>query len=424
MHGLGGPKSGGTALRAAGVALVVAVALLISAAAAAASGPVTAGAGGPVTAGAGGPAATGGATIGAASTPATATNFGVVVPAPGSLIVVRRISGQDSLWSVDPANAMASQLVTLPFRPASVSQSPGGRRLAYLPMSAGPAVYVYDTKTNALVKRSLAAHGVKVVDSLTWLTSTKLLVAGKATAGRAFYPFADRLWVLNAATGAASRFRNLAGTEPSVAPAGTILAYVRLSDGGRITSGSPMRWVIERLYRLKLAAGTTPHLLRTARYPNDLDIRRFHDPSLSQRGSYLTTSTTGSDISVSYMVRATATGAVRRTINTALLGRAVTAWSNHGNHVALWSMPLADNTNTTRLLIYSPATDLLSHSATLSKVAVTGLAWSSNDASLAYSLRGFTSLDDVAELWTIDPTTLSLTSAKDLGAGSLPVFAP
>ena len=413
MHGLGGPKARGSALRAAGAALVVAIVMLFSTAVAAASGPAVA---------ASGPAVTGGATTGAAA--ANATRFGVIVPTPGSLIVVRRSAGQDSLWSVDPANAMASELVTLPFRPAGVAQSPGGRRLAYLPMSAGPTVYVYDTRTDTLVSRSLAARGVKVIDSLTWLTSTKLLVAGKATGGSAFFPFADRLWVLNAVTGTASRFRNLAGTEPSVAPAGALLVYVRLSDGGRITSGSPMRWVIERLYRLKLAAGTKPHLLRTAKYPNDLDIRRFHDPLLSQRGSYLTTSTTGSDISVSYMVRSTVTGDVRRTINTALLGRAVTSWSNHGNRVALWSMPLADNTNTTRLLIYSPATDLLSHSATLSKVAITGLAWSSNDALLAYSLRGFASLDDVAELWTIDPTTLSLSSAKDLGTGSMPVFAP
>ena len=398
-----GPKASRSALGAAAAALAVAVALLLFAtAAAASSGPATA----------------------AAPATASTTHFGIVVPASGDIVAVRRSAGRDSLWSVDPATTAASQLVILPFRPASVAQSPGGRRLAYLPMSAGPKVYVYDTKTGALVSRSLAARGVKVVDSLTWLTATKLLVAGKATAGRAFYPFADRLYVLDAVTGASSRFRKLSGTEPSVAPAGTLLVYVRLSDGGPVSSGSSMRFVIERLYRLKLAAGTTPHLLATAKYPDGLDIRRFHDPRLSARGSYLISSTTGSDISVSYMVRAAANGAVRRTVRTALAGNAATAWSNHGNQVAFWSMPLADNTDTTRLLIYSPVGDLLRHSDKLSKVAVTGLAWSSSDALLAYGLRGFTTLDDVAELWTIDPATLSLSSAKDLGAGSLPVFAP
>ena len=398
-----GPKVS-RSLGAAAAAVAVAIVLLVATAAAAASGPAAAGTGGT-----------------AAS--ASATHFGIIVPASGDIVAVRRNAGQDSLWSIDPATKTGSQLVTLPFRPASVAQSPGGRRLAYLPMSAGPKVYVYDIKTGILVSRSLSARGVKVIDSLTWLTSTKLLVAGKTTAGRAFYPFADRLYVLDAVSGASSRFRKLSGTEPSVAPAGTLLVYVRLSDGGPVGSGSPMRFVIERLYRLKLAAGTTPHLLATAKYPDGLDIRRFHDPRLSQRGSYLISSTTGSDISVSYMVRS-ASGVVRRTVKTALAGSAATAWSNHGNHVAFWSMPLADNTDTTRLLVYSPASDLLRHSDKLSKVAVTGLAWSSSDDLLAYGLRGFNSLDDVAELWTIDPSTLSLSSAQDLGAGSLPVFVP
>ena len=157
MHGLGGPKAGGGALRAAGATLVVVLALLFFTAVASASGPMAAGAAAP--AGAGGPTAAGAAS----ATTATAPD-GIVVPAPGSLIVVRRIAGEDSLWSVDPGTAMVSQLTTLPFRPASVTQSPGGRRLAYLPMSTGAAVYVYDISTNTLVKRSLAGRGVKVVD--------------------------------------------------------------------------------------------------------------------------------------------------------------------------------------------------------------------------------------------------------------------
>ena len=138
---------------------------------------------------------------------------------------------------------------------------------------------------------------------------------------------------------------------------GTLLVYVRLSDGGRVSSGSPLRWVVERLYRLKLTAGTTPHLIAQAKYPNDLDIRRFNDPRLSHGGSYLITSTTGSDISVSYMVRSSTTGHPLRTVKTALAGNEATAWSNHGNRVAFWSMPLADNTDTTRLLVYKPAVD-------------------------------------------------------------------
>jgi hypothetical protein len=373
--------------------------------------------------GAAGVAGASGAPAGAAVASVSAANSGAI-PAPGSIVVVRRSAGHDSLWSVDPVSATATRLVALPFRPARVEQSPGGRRLAYLPTTAGPKVYVYDTHTGTLLSRSLAARGVKVVDSLTWLSSTKLLVAGKSTRGATSYPFTDRLYVLNAVTGASARYRKLAGTEPSVAPAAALLVYVHLSEGGHVSSGSPLRWVFERLYRLKLVSGAKPHLIGSVKYASGYDVRRFHDPRLSLDGKYLITSTTGSDISVSYMVRSAATGKARRTVNTELAGREATAWSSLSDRVAFWSMPLADNTNTTQLLVYKPAGNVLSHSAKLSKVAVTGFAWSANDALLAYSLRGFNSLDDVAELWTIDPTTLSSSTPTDLGAGSMPVFVP
>ena len=373
--------------------------------------------------GAAGVAGASGAPAGAAVASVSAANSGAM-PAPGSIVVVRRSGGHDSLWSVDPVTKTATKLAALPYRPARVEQSPGGRRLAYLSTAAGPKVYVYDTHTGMGHTWSLAARGVKVVDSLAWLSSTKLLVAGKSTHGFAFYPFTDHLYVLNAATGASKRYGRLAGTEPSVAPGAARLVYVHFSDGGRVASGSPMRWVIERLYRLKLASGAKPHLIGSVKYSNDLGILRFHDPRLSRDGKYLITSTSGSDISVSYMVRSAATGKAIKTVSTELLGSDVTAWSNLSDRVAFWSMPLADNTNTTQLLVYKPAGNVLSHSVKLSKVAVTGFAWSANDALLGYSLRGFNSLDDVAELWTIDPAALSSSPSTDLGAGSMPVFVP
>jgi len=402
MRDVVGRRAGRTALGAGlGAALIVAIALLCSAGAAGASAPAA-----------------------AAPAGATSAHLGLIVPASGSVVVVRRSAGQDSLWSVDPVTATPTQLVNLPFRPTRVEQSPGGRRLAYLPSTAGPKVYVYDTRTGTLVRRSLAARGVKVVDSLTWLSSTKLLVAGKSTRGVAFYPFADRLYVLNAVTGASARYRALSGTEPSVAPAAGRLVYVHFSEGGRVASGSSARWITERLYRIKLAAGAKPHLLASVKYADDVGIRLFHDPRLSPSGAYVITSTTGSDISVNYRVRSAATGKVRRTVSTELLGNDVTAWSNQGDRVALWSMPLADNTNTTQLLVYNPAGNVLRGSAKLSKVVVTGLAWSSNGDVLACSVRGFTSPDDAAELWTIAPASLSSSVPTDLGAGSMPVFVP
>ena len=209
MHSLVGLRAGRRTLRAglgAGLVAVLALAVLLVASAAGASGAPTP------------PVAPVAPVAPVSPAGATAAPFGIIVPAPGNIIVVQRAAGQDALWSVDALTKTSTKLIDLPFRPARVEQSPGGRRLALLPQTAGPVVYVYDTHTGTLVSRSLAALGVKVVDSLTWLSSTKLLVAGKRTAGFAFYPFADRLYVLNAATGAAARYRGLRGTEPTVAP--------------------------------------------------------------------------------------------------------------------------------------------------------------------------------------------------------------
>jgi len=358
----------------------------------------------------------------AAGAPAAtaAAPHGVNVPAPGSVVVVRRAAGRDSLWSVDPVSKAATELVTLPFRAARVAASPGAVRLAYLSMAAGPRVYVYDTRTGVLQARSLAARGVKVVDSVAWVSSTRLVVAGKPTRGYAFYPFADRLYSLDVATGVVKRLGSLLGTEPTVAP-GAALAWVRLSDGGPVAGGTPLRWVVERLYRLGHGAAK-PKLIGSVKYPNGFDIRRFRDPRLSHDGKYLITSTTGSDISVRYTVRSASTGKALRTVLTTLAGRDATAWSTLSEQVAFWQMPPADSVTTTRLAIFNATARALRSSAKLSQVAVTGLAWSYDDGLLAYSLRGPQAADDVAELWTADPATLA--SQTDLGAGSLPAFLP
>jgi hypothetical protein len=366
----------------------------------------------------------GGAARAAAATPAAAgaaTPHGVAVPAPGSIVVVRRIAGRDSLWSVDPASKAATQLVGLPFRPARVEGSPGAVRIAYLPSTAGPRVYVYDTRTGVLHAWSLAARGVKVVDSLAWISSTTLVVAGKATRGYALYPFADRLYKVNAATGAVTSFGSLLGTEPTAAP-GVALAWVRLSDGGPIAGAAPARWVVERLYRLGRGAGAPFRLIASAKYPDAFDIRAFHDPRLSRDGAHVITSTTGSDVSVRYSVRSAATGKVLRTVDTTLAGRDATAWKHVGDQVAFWGMPSSDPATNARLAIYDVATQTLRGSATLSRVAVTGLAWSADDTVLAYSLRGLQAADDNAELWTTDPVTFG--AQTNLGAGSFPVFMP
>jgi hypothetical protein len=399
MHGFLDSRAGKAVLGASiGAALAIAVVLLACAGVAGASG--------------------GQAVVAPAGVPAGQAGGN---PAPGSIVVVRRSAGHDALWSVDPVSAAATELVALPFRPTEVEQSPGGRRLAYLPTAAGSKVYVYDTQTGALHAWSLAARGVRAVDSLAWLSSTKLVVAGKSTRGFAFYPYSDRLYVLNAATGASRRYGSLTGTEPTVAPAAKRLVYVRLSRGG-VERGGGERLVIERLYRLKLAAGAKPHLIGSAKYVYE-DIRRFRDPRLSRDGAYLITSTSGSDVSVSYMVRSAVTGRVLKRVDTQLGD--TTAWSNLGDQVSFWGLPIASPQTTSVLYIYHAATKSLSTSGKLSSIDVAGLSWSSDDALLAYGLIGSSSSDyhpDVAELWTLDPASLG--SQTDLGRGGLPVFMP
>jgi hypothetical protein len=346
-----------------------------------------------------------------------------VTPAPGTIVVVRRSAGQDSLWSVDPVSKAATELLSLPFRPERVVRSPGGARLAYLPTTAGPYVYIYTTTTGVLHRWSLAARGVREVDSLAWLSSSKLLVAGKSTPGYAFYPYRDRLYAFSVTSGRSSRFRDLAGTEPTVSPADARLVFVRFTRGGRVASGSPLHWVTEQLFRLKLASATKPRMLLSGRYADGYDIRLFNDPSLSADGRYLVTSTTGSDISVSYMVRSAATGKALRTIHTELAGHDATAWSNAADQVAYWTMT-GNSSLSSELHVYDTASATTVSSSGLASVAVSGFAWSSDDALLAYSLRGLASADDQGELWTIDPSSLSAASAIDLGAGGMPVYVP
>ena len=372
-----------------------------------------------------------GATSGAvAASPAggAGTQLGAA-PASGSIVVVRRSGGHDSLWSVDPVAKTAAQLIALPslYRPARVEASPGGVRLAYLSMTPGPTVTVYDTQTGTLSSWSLAARGVKWVDSLAWVSNTKLLVAGRAK--HTAYPFTDRVYQLNAVTGASRRFAGLSGTEPTVATAGfgpERLVFVRLSLGARVASGSPSRWVFERLYRLTLVGGAKPHQIGFVKYPSGYDIRRFHDPRLSPTGGFLITSTTGSDISVRYTVRSATTGKALRTVDTTLMGSDETAWGRFGvPRVAFWGTPVTESDSTMRLFVYNTATRSLTRSAALSNEVVGGLSWwtSNTDALLAYSTFGSGAYSpDGAELWTVDPAALS--SPTDQGAGGLPVFMP
>ncbi|MBE3032697.1 MAG: hypothetical protein IMZ74_05790, partial [Actinobacteria bacterium] len=278
--------------------------------------------------------------------------------APSSIAVVRREGGRDALWSVAPAGGVATKLADMKFRPVRIEASPYGTKLALLPSAGGPRVFVYDRATGTLKSLSLAARGVRQVDAVTWLSNSRLLVSGSRT-GIGAYALNDRLYVLNVATGKSAWFRKLQGTEPSVAAQAPRLVYVRLSDAGPDPNQPGTRLVSEKLLSLKLVSGGTPRLIARARYSGGYDIRASRDPRVSPDGRSVITSTTGSDVSVTYTLRSVATGKRLFKKNTQLGGRDATAWDAQSARVAFWGMPMLGSTQAARIYIYDLAADKL-----------------------------------------------------------------
>ena len=340
----------------------------------------------------------------------------------GSIVVVRRVGTQDSLWSVDPVTTTATKLIDLPFRPSRLLASPDDGKIALLPAAVGGKVYVFYIVLAKLAPLSFASLGVRQIDGLTWLSATKLLVSGSRSARQTMYPFTDRLYTATTTPGKPAAFRSLKGTDPSAAPGAKLIVYERFRDGGKVAGNPGTRFVLESLVRLKLAAGGKPHVIGHVRYVDSLDILRYRDPNVSPDGKYVVTSTTGSDISVSYMVRRASTGAAVRTFHTTLLGRDATAWSNTGDKVAFWGVPPTGTFTNAYLYVFDPGLKKLTHSAPITNVAVTGFAWAPGDSLLAYALQTPGQHPDKGHLWTIGPGLSG--TPTDLGDGSLPVWLP
>jgi len=342
--------------------------------------------------------------------------------ATGSIIVVRRAGGQDSLWRVSPADAGAAKLVDLPFRPARMAGSPDTGKIAILPAPGGARIYVYDIAGAKLTALSFATLGVRRIDGFTWVSSTRILVSAATTTRAMQYPFADRLYTIATTGGKPVAFRGLHGTEPSAAPGADRLLYVRFRDAGPNAADPQSRLVVEDLMSLKLAPGGKPEVVKHARYSDSYDIRLYRDPDVSADGKYVVSSTTGSDVSATYAVRRVATGKLVCSKRTTLGPRDRTAWNHAGDRVAFWGMPPAGNMLTAALYVCDVATAKIASDGPFSKVAVTGLAWAPDDALLAYAMRSRSGGADKGRLWTIDPGTSA--TPTDLGEGSLPVWVP
>lgn len=353
------------------------------------------------------------------STAAAPMPHSIPTPQPSSIAVVRREAGRDALWSVAPA-AGATKLVDLSFRPEQIEASPSGVRLALLPSTRGPRVFVYDIAAGTLRALSLSARGVKQVDAITWLSNSRLLVSGSRTAIGA-YALNDRLYVLNVATGKSAWFRKLQGTEPSVAAQAPRLVYVRLSDAGRDPDQPGTRLVSEKLLSFRLVSGATPRVIARNRYSGGFDIRAFRDPRVSPDGRLVISSTTGSDVAATYTVRAVVTGKRLFRKNTQLAGRDATAWDAQSARIAFWGIALSAP-QATRIYIYDLAADKLAAVGRYADRDATGLSWAPDGSRLAYTLSAFGNSVDRGRLWIVDPAAPA--AARVLGAGSLPAWLP
>ena len=342
-------------------------------------------------------------------------------PRPSSIAVVRREAGRDALWSVAPADGAATKLVDLSFRPVRIEASPDGAKLALLRSTGGPRVFVYDIAAAALKTLSLAPRGVRQVDAITWLSNSSLLVSGSRTAIGA-YALHDRLYVVNVATGTSAWFRKLQGTEPSVAAQAPRLVYVRLSDAGPDPNWPGTRLVSEKLLSLKLVSGAKPRVIARDRVAAGFDIRRFRDPRVSPDGRSVISSTTRSDVGVTYAVRTVVTGKRLFSKNTQLAGRDATAWDARSARVAFWGMPSLAGTPATRIYVYGLAADKLTSVGPYSDRTATGLSWAPDGSRLAYTLSAFGNAVDRGRLWIADPAAPA--AAQDLGAGGLPAWLP
>ena len=76
---------------------------------------------------------------------------------------------------------------------------------------------------------------MKRIDSFCWIDGGRLLVAGVTSKSARIR--ADRLYLVNAATGKVRSFRDLQGAEPSFAAAARKVAYMKFS----VVSPVPIR---------------------------------------------------------------------------------------------------------------------------------------------------------------------------------------
>ena len=363
-------------------------------------------------------AASGALFIGRGSAAASVSTVPTAKQAAGPFVLaLRRAAGKDSMWLLPPAGGVATAAGTLPGLPGSVAVAPDGQNVAYLPESGAPRVWLgYGPLAPRTI--SLAPAGVRKVDSFTWITNDKLLVAG-VTAGKYVDPYKDRLFLVNASTGHVRAFRDLRGTEPSAAPAIGRVAYVRLTtlDPGSASNGnSPL--VRESLKLLRLDRTGGGRVVASERYRVYAAHRAMSQPKLSPDAVWVLTGETGSDVRVTYDLRDIQGGQPFLSVFAPAL-QAEAGWDPTGQRTAFAGTEILRQDRAS-VWVYDTTTGALvrTPAGLLPDVMISDLAWSASGDLVAgaWSTVGLSSTRHVLVL----PGDLA--SVRDLGTGRLPVW--
>lgn len=218
-----------------------------------------------------------------------------------SVLVVRRAGDHDALWLLSPVDGTPTAVGDLPGFAGEVAVSPDGLSAAYLPENGAPRVWI-GTGPLAPKAISLAGAGVRRVHCLTWIDDGRLMVSGvtRASADSS----ADRLFLVNAATGRVRAFRDLRGTEPSAAPVAGKVAYVKfttIAPGTAKNRGAPV--ISESLKILSLTGKGGGRTVWAEQYQLFAAYRAFSRPLVSPDATWFLTGQTGSDVRVTYSIR-------------------------------------------------------------------------------------------------------------------------
>ncbi len=326
-----------------------------------------------------------------------------------SVLVARKDGSHDALWLVPSTGGAGKAAGTLP-GPASVAAaSPDGQNVAYLSAGDKPAVWIgFGPLSPKTI--SLSGTGLKYASVLTWVSDKQILISGAAGGS---YPGNQRLYLVDATSGAVSPFRGLRGAEPSAAPALGQVAYIQFTV---LSQKGQTRHVRESIKLLRLGRPGAGRTVASQEY--DLwyaDYRAFAQPALSPDGRWVLSGVTGSDVRVTYTLTDTEMGV--DWLSVFCVSPQADGWAPDGKHFAFGGTRAGGGgTGPAGIWVYDTTngTMIATPDGLLSSF-VSALAWSGDGASLVAAIP------DTADGHVV-ALPADLTSIVDLGAGHAAVW--